>query len=150
MFYAYNRCCNEPCYKEVELCVPCCFLVKSSSPTGEAVLVDETEKKPENQTGIVKEGQLVVIDTDETIPAKTSSPTPSEPKPSSHHGSPEHSQGPGSRAQSGDESPMATSITTGSAHTLEGSTQIYENRAYDEGTSISGSEQATDVSPTLN
>lgn len=117
-----------------------CIAVKSSSPTGEAVVVDETET--EVKEGSVKEAQLVVIDTDETTPAKTSSPSPSEPKPSSQKGSPE----PSSVAGEGAASPLTTSITTGSAHTLEGSTQIYENRAYDEGISISESEQATDVS----
>ena len=76
------------------------------------------------------------------MPAGTSTPTPTQAKSSSQQGSPEVSEGHGSGAAS----PMTTSVTTGSAHTLEGSTQIYENRAYDEGTSISGSEQATDVS----
>ena len=121
------------------------FLVKSGSPTDEAVLVNETQEQSTNQNGGVKEGQLVAIDTDEVTLAKTGSPTPSEPKPSSQYVSPEHSQDPESWAGSGEASPMTTSITTGSAHTLEGSTQIYENRAYDEGTSISESEQATDV-----
>ena len=123
------------------------FLVKSSSLTDEAVLVNETKEKTTNQNGGVIEGQLVAIDTDEVTPVKISSPVPSETKPSSQHVSPEHSQDHESGAGSGEVSPMTTSITTGSAHTLEGSTQIYENRAYDEGTiSISGSEQATDVS----
>ena len=116
--------------------------MKSGSHTGEAVVVDETKSKPEVTDEAVKEGQLISIDTEdteETMPAKTSTPT--HPSPTRPPASPGQLEEHGSGAAS----PMTTSITTGSAHTLEG-TQIYENRAYDEGMSISGSEQATDVS----
>ena len=115
--------------------------MKSSSFVGEAAIVDETKSKSEAKE--VREAQLISIDTEDTEEKSAKPGSPTQDASAGQLESPEHMEEPGSGAAS----PMTTSITTGSAHTLEG-TQIYENRAYDEGLSISGSEQATDVSYT--